>query len=311
MKIFVTGATGLIGAATVRALVAHGHEVSGLTRTKANAGRIVRLGAVPVIGDMRNPKAYAAYAGTADVVIHAAAELPDKWRYSRADVDGLMGADADAVDALLRVLGPSCRRFLFTSGAYVYGDTGPEPVSEDFTTVHHHRVMARKVETENALLALERAGGPPVAIVRPGLVYGDGSLWAKLYLGAMKQHRRAFIPGDGRQVISFVHVDDVGEAYRVLAERAVPGQIYNVADDAPRPLGEVVRAQAEALRAPRPVAVPGWLVRLAAGPYGGPPPLAHNALDNTRLKGLGWRCRYPSYEEGVVALARSVRAPAG
>lgn len=311
MKVFVTGATGVIGGAAVRALTLAGHQVTGLTSRASNARRIQAAGARAVVGDMRDASAYREAARSADAIVHAASSLPDKVRYARADVDALMGADAEAVDALLSVVGPSCRAFVFSSGAYVYGDTGPTPVDETHTTENHHAVMERKLVTEAKLRDLARSGKVPVVITRPGLVYADGSLWAKLYLDAMKQGRRAMMPGDGRNVLSFVHVDDVGSAYRQLVERPTPGEIYNIADDAPTPLGEVVRAQAAALGAPPPRSIPGWLVRLVGGPYSGSPPLAHNALSNRKLKALGWSCAYPSYHEGVVALARAVRSQGG
>lgn len=308
MKVFVTGATGLIGGAAVRALVSAGHQVIGLTSQAKNVRIIEKAGATAIVGDMRNAAVYKDAVHSAEAVIHAAAAMPNKMRYSRADVDAFLGSEAEAVDALLSVLGPSCRVFLFSSGAYVYGDTGPSPVDETHTTANHHLIMRRKLATEAKLLDLARSGKVPAVIARPGLVYGDGSLWAWLYLNAMKKGRRAMIPGRGDNIISFIHEDDVGTAYRVLVENPRPGEIYNLADDVPSPLRDVVFAQAEAMGAPPPFSVPAWLIRLIGGPYSGPPPLAHNSLSNRKLKALGWSCKYPKYTEGVEALARSLRS---
>lgn len=308
MRAFVTGATGLIGAGTVRALVAAGHEVIGLTSREAGRAAIERMGARAIIGDMRDAASYREAARTADAIVHAAAAFPDTIRYSKADVDAFVGADADAVDALLRVAGPSCKKLVFSSGAYVYGDTGPTPVEETHGTERHHAVMERKLEIEGKLRDLARSGGIPAVIARCGMVLGDGSLWGKLYLAPMRRGRRAMLPGPGRNVISFVHQDDAGTAYLALIEHGVPGDAYSVADDEPAPLGDVVRAQAAALGAPAPFSVPAWLVRLVGGPYGAPATLAHSALSNRKLRGLGWAPRYPTYRESVAALASAIRA---
>jgi nucleoside-diphosphate-sugar epimerase len=242
------------------------------------------------------------------VVIHAAATFPDKMRYGKADVDGFVEAEEAAIAALVGALGPNCKAFLVSSGAYVYGDTGAGPVEESFSTAGRHLIMEHKVELEERLFAMARAGKAPAIVVRPGLVYGDGSLWGKFFLEPMKQGKRAMLPGDGKNLISVVHADDVGEAYVRIAERGRPGEAYNVGDDEPAPMGDVIRAQATILGAPSPRAVPRWLIRLVAGKYSGPPPLANTAIDSRKLKALGWRPAYPSYREGLIAVAKKVAA---
>jgi 2-alkyl-3-oxoalkanoate reductase len=308
MKIFVTGATGLIGGAATRALVAAGHTVTGLTSRPAGRTKVEALGATPLVGDMRDTSVYGEAVRQSDAVVHAAAALPDKIRYTQKDVDAFIGADAAAVDALASVLGPSCRAFVVTSGAYVYGDTGETPADETRSTEHHHPVMTKKLEMEAKILGRARAGGAPAIVTRPGLVYGDGSLWAKLYVDAMKTRSRAMMPGNGQQLISFVHHDDLGTAYRALVEKGTPGEIYNVADDLPARLGIVVRLQAETLGAPPPRAIPGWLLRLVAGSLGAGPTLANTALTNTKLRALGWAPRYPTYREGIPAFSATLRS---
>lgn len=306
MRVFVTGATGLIGAGVVRAMVGAGHEVTGLTSRPAGRATIQRAGAEAIVGDMRDPSAYRTAVGEAEAVVHTAAAFPDKIRWSKADVDSFMRGDADAVDALVSVLGPSCRAFVLSSGAYAYGDTGSAAASESHTTERHHELMEIKLQTEAKVLELARLGKVPGMIARPGLVYGDGSMWAKLYLDPMRRGRRAMLPGDGKNRISLVHADDCGEAYRTIVEHGSPGEIYNIGDDQPAPLGDALRAQAEAVGAPPPRPIPAWILRLVAGRYAATPALATTVLDSTKLKKLGWSLRYPSYQEGVVAIARSL-----
>lgn len=308
MKVFITGATGLVGGAALRALVAAGHEVTGLTSRPANASVLEKLGARAMVGDMRDAKTFASAVGESDAVVHAAAAMPDKSRYTQADVDTLMIADEDAVNALISVLTPKCRAFVFTSGAWCYGDTGPVGVDETRSTAGTYAASARRANFEQVLFTLAKDGKVPAVIARPGLIYGRASLWQKLYLSAMKQKKRAMMTGNGNNTISFIHEDDVGNAYRVLVEKGVPGEAYNVADDAPARLRDVVNAQAHAMGAPPPRAVPGFLVRLAAGRFSAPPLLGDCALSNAKLKALGFVPKYPTYHEGVVAVAQAALA---
>lgn len=308
MKVFITGATGTIGGAALRALVAAGHDVTGLTTRAANVAVLERQGARAVVGDVKDANAYKDVVGAADAIVHAASALPDKMRYSAADVDGIMGADEDAVAALRSVVGKHCRAFVFSSGAWVYGDTGPNPVSETHPTTTPHLSSARRARFEETLRGWAKDGSLPAVMARPGLVYGQGSLWAKLYLDVMKQKKRAMIPGSGRNIVSFVHEDDVGAAYRVLVERGVAGEAYNVADDEPAALRDVVAAQATAMEAPAPWSLPGWVIRLVAGPISGGPLLADSVLSNGKLKALGWELKHPSWREGVVAVAAKSKA---
>lgn len=303
MKVFVTGATGLIGAGVVRALVAAGHEVTGLTSRPAGREAIERMGAKAVVGDMRDPSAYRAAASEADAIVHTAASFPDKIRWTKADVDAFMQGDADAVDALVSVVGPQCRAFVLSSGAYAYGDTGERAALETHTTERHHAMMDIKLQTEAKVLELARLGKVPGIVARPGLVYGDGSVWSKIYLEPMRRGRRAMLPGDGKNLVSFIHADDCGEAYRAIVEQGCAGEIYNIGDDEPAPLGDVLRAQAKALGAPPPRPIPSWILRLVAGKYAATPALATTVIDSSKLKTLGWAPSYPSYRQGVAALA--------
>ena len=118
--------------------------------------------------------------------------------------------DGDVVN-LASVTGKQCRAFVFSSGAWVYGDTGPAPVDESFPTTKPHRSSARRARFEQTLLSWTKEGRLPVVIARPGMVYGEASLWKKLYLDAMRQKKRAMMPGDGENRVSFVAKD-----YRVL-----------------------------------------------------------------------------------------------
>ena len=91
MKILVTGATGLVGGAVVKALRWRGHTVVGLARD-ANRGKILsRQGVETVLGDMRRPETYQPLGRQVDAVVHAAQE-PLTGRWSQRQVAAMHAA---------------------------------------------------------------------------------------------------------------------------------------------------------------------------------------------------------------------------
>src|SRR5712691_5880015 len=72
MRIFLTGATGYIGAAVLDALVRGGHVVTALVRTKEKARRVAKRGAQPVLGDLADPESFRAAADAQDGYVHTA-----------------------------------------------------------------------------------------------------------------------------------------------------------------------------------------------------------------------------------------------
>ena len=116
MKILVTGGTGYIGNAVVEALCRAGHDVTTLTRHLEKAKLIERFGAKAVQGDITKPDTVAPFVKRADAVIHTA-----------ADMSANMGTiDRQAVAFLLDAIAQSdgLRRFVYTSGVWVLGETG-------------------------------------------------------------------------------------------------------------------------------------------------------------------------------------------
>jgi nucleoside-diphosphate-sugar epimerase len=113
-------------------------------------------------------------------------------------------------------------------------------------------------------------------------------------------------------IASLIHIEDAADATIAALERGQPGAIYNIADDEPLNFNEFLVAAAQAIGAPRPFALPRWLLRLAA------PALvdtvsARLPLSNARAQHEPvWRPRFPSYREGLRQLVRELSAePAG
>ncbi len=230
MRIFVTGATGFVGNAVAQALRRRGHRVAGLARTETKARALAAAEIEPVLGDMRDTNSYHRAASNADVLIHCASE------YS-AEYEGLDRKTVDEFVSMAKV--PHERRVIYTSGVWLYGATGAEPVDETraFMTAH---LIPWRGEHEKKVLA---AGG---LVIRPGCVYGgSGSLTAMWFAGAAKDGA-APVVGPGRNRWAMVHRDDCAELFALAAESGLRGELFNATDRSRSTVREMAEAASRA-----------------------------------------------------------------
>src|SRR5215218_3424408 len=293
MKVLLAGASGAIGIPLTRQLLAHDHQVLGLTRDQAGARRLRALGATPVVADALDGD------GLLRAVhgLSALREPPLRHR-GMALTDRLRSQGTTNLLAAAEALG--ARRFLTQSFilGYGYRDHGPRPLTEDdpFGLPAGDRcdphVAAMRSTEEQAFSA------PEGIALRYGLLYGgDGGRMRDLLA-------RRGVPVASGGVLGWVHHTDAAAATVAALERGRPGQAYNVVDDLPASWWEVYTAMAKALGAPPPWRLPDWLLRLAA-PYVasfvvGTSMRVSNAKATAEL---GWRPLYPNYRVGVHAMA--------
>lgn len=234
MRIFVIGGTGYIGSVVVERLVESGHQVRGLTRSPAAAGRIEQLGGTAVMGDLENIALLREEARNADTVIQVAlggflTEMVGEGsrRLARA-VDAI-------VDAIVEETGGAGKKFIFTSGVGIYGDTG---------MVDPARVVTEEDEPAppyfyGALANIERqlrrlhGDGHLVTVLRPGQVYGRGGGYigpiARRFEAARSAGRIHVIPNNNR--MTFVHVDDLADGYLLALESGKLDWVYNLSNN--------------------------------------------------------------------------------
>ena len=285
MNVFVTGATGYIGGAVAAAFRRAGHRVFGLVRSSEKARSLAREEIVPVLGDLAAPESFLAVARGCDLFVHCASENSSATVVrDRAAIDTFLAASRDA---------NAPRAFLYTSGVWVYGDTGGRTVDE--TSPLAPLDLARwRVEHEQLVLAAA-SRELRTLVLRPGCVYGgSGGLTVPWFASAVAGEVE--MVGDGTNCWSTVHVDDVAEAYVLAAERAPGGEALNISDGTNPRVGEMVAAVAAA------AGIPGRISQLepedAVERFG---PLAdgleaHQKVANARAKAaLGWHPRHASF----------------
>src|SRR5262245_16219116 len=93
MKLLVTGATGFVGAAVVRALLRRGHHVTGLVRSPAKSRPLEEAGMTVAIGDMWRPDTYVPLVSGVEAVVHAA-QQPPQGRWTRRKIGAMHQSDA-------------------------------------------------------------------------------------------------------------------------------------------------------------------------------------------------------------------------
>ncbi|HEY1774674.1 MAG TPA: NAD(P)-dependent oxidoreductase [Solirubrobacteraceae bacterium] len=314
MKVFVAGATGVLGRVLVPQLVARGHAVVGMTRSASKQDLVRGLGARPIVADALDPDAVAQAVASAEpeVIVHELTALsgpmslrdarhPERFR-GAIMTNRLRMEGTDHLLAAGRAVG--ARRFVAQSfGAFRWARTGGSVLTEADPLDPNPPASLRTVV--EGLLYLERAvtriDWGEGLVLRYGAFYGPGtsiSLAADAVMAAPIRKRRFPIVGDGGGVFSQIHIDDAAAATAIAVEHGQPG-IYNVVDDDPAPVREWLPALASALDARPPRRIPRWLGRLAAGEAATLTMTEVKGASNAKAKReLGWQPRYPSWRQG-------------
>ena len=129
MKVFVTGATGFVGQAVVKALRQKDHEVVGLVRDVNKGKALEQLGVTLTVGDMLEPASYTGVVQTVDAVIHTA-QYGIQGRFTRKKFQQIEQADVVMTTALAQACLEHDKKFIYTSGCFNYGDHGDEWITE-------------------------------------------------------------------------------------------------------------------------------------------------------------------------------------
>jgi dihydroflavonol-4-reductase len=222
----VTGATGFVGSAVARALLARGRRVRVLARPNSDRRNLGGLAVEIAEGAMEDPRSLARAVGGCRYVYHVAADyriwVPDPAPMFRANVDGTR-------DLLTAALEAGAERVVYTSSVATLGlvpggsATEETPSSVDDMIGPYKR---SKFAAEQVARGLARERGLPVVIVNPSTPVGPGDIkptpTGRLIVEAARGQMPAFVDTG----LNIVHVDDVAEGHLAAAENGRIGERY-------------------------------------------------------------------------------------
>ena len=287
----LTGATGFVGSAVARALLARGHAVRVLVRPGSDRRNIAGLPVEAVEGDLTDPASLVRALRGCRYLLHVAADyriwVPDPETMLRANVDGTRALMLAALDA-------GVERVVHCSSVAALGLTKDGGPADETTPVNENAVVGiykkSKFRAQRIVLDLVRERGLPAVIVNPAAPVGPRDLkptpTGKMIADAAAGRMPAYIDTG----LNVVHVDDVAEGHLLALERGRVGEMYILGGEnlSLRALFELVAEAAE--RAPPRVRLPAallWPVALgceAAARLGAEPLVTRDHLRMARKK---------------------------
>jgi dihydroflavonol-4-reductase len=226
-KTLITGATGFVGSAVARALLARGHALRLLVRPGGDRRNIAGLQAELAEGDLTDPASLARAAEGCGALFHVAADyrlwVPDPDAMMRANVAGtrtlLLAAQAQGVE-----------RMVYCSSVAALGLIGDGTQADETTPVDPDKIIGvykrSKYFAEQAVLGLVRDHAMPVVIVNPSTPVGPRDIkptpTGKMIFDAATGRMPAYVETG----LNIVHVDDVAEGHALAFERGVIGERY-------------------------------------------------------------------------------------
>ncbi len=300
MRVFVAGGSGAIGIPLVRSLVEAKHWVTALTGSPEKQQMIRNLGAIPAVADALDGTTLRTVVQAAHPthVIHELTAIPSGGVRKSSELEPTNRLRIEGTRNLLSAaIAAGAKRIVVGSFALVQG------ISRD-TPQDLRAGLAAIQSMESQVLEASRSGCIEGIVLRYGLFYGPGNPATEKMISLV---RRRLLPvvRDNRSLLPWINVADAVSATVAALDRGQPGGIYDIVDDKPASMTEIVRGMAEYAGARPPRTVPLWLIRLSA-PYLANMMAMRLPLSNQKARAeLAWHPRFPTWLEGLAQFKTS------
>lgn len=312
MKIFITGATGVIGRRVTAKLLADGHQVTGLSRSVKNYHQLEKVGALPVWGNIYDPEEMQKAIRGHEIVIHLASSVPvssqklTKEDWIRNDLIREKGTDCLAGAAVAN----GVKLFLVPSVMLTYGNRKGDWVNETTplsTDIPSDLVSA--VTMEDIVHQYIRKAGLPAAILRLGRVYAADSLHTLALMDQLQAGEPAMV-GRGDAWWNLIHADDAASAIVQTVKHygLHVGATYNVCDGNPVLARDYVEQLAHEIGVGNVKSVgtlSAWLKLGKASTKVAQ--LSFRAKNSKAVERLRWNPAYPNYKAGLREVISTLR----
>jgi nucleoside-diphosphate-sugar epimerase len=265
MRVFVTGATGVLGRSVVRLLNESGHQVRGLSRSPRNRALLRDLGAEATEADLFVPVTLRRAMEGCDAVLHLATKIPpsNKLRSKSAWTENdriRREGTRNLVDVALEL---KVSTFIYPSVCFVYPDTGANWIDGLKTKPIPHAMTVTTLDAEAAVGRFAVQGRRGVSL-RMGAFYGPDSVQSQEQV-KFARWGCASVFGPESAYHSSIWIEDAAHAVIAALQRA-PSGVYDVVDDEPLQNAELVAELAKAVRRRRLLRIPAAVLRWSVGP---------------------------------------------
>ncbi len=295
--------------------------MAALVRPRSITPALRQSGARLVEGDLGDAAALQRLVEDREALLHVAAVYRTAGHPDSFYRDVNVGGTERLLEAAARA---GLRRFVHTSTVGVHGDVKAPPADETAPIAPGDVYQATKAEAEALALDFGRRRGLPVAVVRPGAIYGPGETRLLKLFRAIARGRYAVV-GSGRAFYHPVYIDDLVQGFLLaLTHERAPGEAFIVAgaeyasqDELAALIARHTGGRVLPFHVPaRPIQWAGDLVEAVCVPLGLEPPLHRRRVDfwtksrafsiDKARRLLGYAPRVP-LDEGVARTAASYR----
>jgi len=288
MKILITGSSGLIGTALTQSLIADGHEVAGLLRTRVDGQPFwdIEKGVIE-LGSF----------GAPNVVVNLAGENLTDSRWNRANKQRIVKSRVKATQLLVDYfVNAEEKPELLISGSAIgfYGNRGDELVDEN--SEPGTGFAAELCQQWEATTKPARQAGMRVVKIRTGIVLSPAG-------GALQKMLLPFklglggILGNGRQYLSWLSIDDMVAIIKFIMTHASISGPVNMVSPEPATNYQLTKALGKVLHRPTIFPMPAFVASLVFGEMADELLLASTRVTSTKLKDAGYQFQHTDLVE--------------